>query len=118
MLKEGQKPVVKGDDRKHEYDFIYCTGLFDYLSDHTCGQLMNIFYDRLAPGGLLVVTNVDDYKPFRHMLEFVLDWHLIYRDAKKSATLVPERVPTDARRVVKDATGVNVFVEVRKPSHA
>ncbi|MGA3284338.1 MAG: methyltransferase domain-containing protein [Verrucomicrobiota bacterium] len=118
ILKEWQKPVVQGDDRKQEYDFIYCTGLFDYLSDHTCGQLMNIFYDRLAPGGLLVVTNVDDYKPFRHMLEFVLDWHLIYRDAKKSATLVPERVPTDARRVVKDATGVNVFVEVRKPSHA
>ncbi len=118
MLKEGQKPVVRGADRNHEYDFIYCTGLFDYLSDHTCRQLMNIFYDRLAPGGLLVVTNVDDYKPFRHMLEFVLDWHLIYRDAKKSATLVPERVPADAKRVVEDATGVNVFVEVRKPSHA
>ena len=118
MLKEGQRPVVKGDDRKHEYDFIYCTGLFDYLSDHTCRQLMNIFYDRLAPDGLLVVTNVDDYKPFRHMLEFVLDWHLIYRDAKKSATLVPECVPADAMRMVKDSTGVNVFIEVRKPAHA
>ena len=118
MLKEGQKPVVKGDDRKHEYDFIYCTGLFDYLSDHTCRQLMNIFYDRLAPSGLLIVTNAVDSKPFRHMLEFILDWHLIYRDAQKGAALIPERVPADARRVVQDPTGVNVFIEVRKPSHA
>jgi extracellular factor (EF) 3-hydroxypalmitic acid methyl ester biosynthesis protein len=52
------------------------------------------------------------------MLEFVLDWHLIYRDAKRTATLIPERVPADARRVTKDSTGVNVFVEVRKPGHA
>jgi extracellular factor (EF) 3-hydroxypalmitic acid methyl ester biosynthesis protein len=118
MLKEGQKPIVKGDGRGHECDFVYCTGLFDYLSDHTCRQLMNIFYDQLAPGGLLVVTNVDDYKPFRHMLEFVLDWHLIYRDAPKVAALIPEQVPADAGRIVKDATGVNVFLEVRKPSHA
>ena len=118
MLREGQKPVVKGDGRKNEYDFVYCTGLFDYLSDHTCKQLMDIFYDRLAPNGLLVITNVDDYKPFRHMLEFVLDWHLIYRDAKRTTTLIPERVPADARRVTKDSTGVNVFVEVRKPGHA
>ncbi len=64
---------------------------------------MDIFYDLLAPNGLLVITNVDDYKPFRHMLEFVLDWHLIYRDAKRTTTLIPERVPADARRVTKDS---------------
>ena len=54
-------------------------------------QLMNIFYDWLAPGGLLAATNVEDCKPFRHMLEFVLDWHLIYRGMKKSAALLPQR---------------------------
>lgn len=118
ILKEGHKPVVSGGGPKQEYDFIYCAGLFDYLSDHTCKQLTDIFYNWLAPEGLLVFTNVDNYKPFRHMLEFVLDWHLIYRDAQASAALVPEQVPADARRVTKDATGVNVLVEVRKPSHA
>jgi extracellular factor (EF) 3-hydroxypalmitic acid methyl ester biosynthesis protein len=118
ILKEGLKPVVSGGGPKQEYDFIYCAGLFDYLPDHTCRQLMGIFYDWLAPGGLLTVTNVNDYKPFRHMLEFVLDWNLIYRDAKRASTLIPERVPADAKRVTNDSTGVNVFVEVRKPSHA
>ncbi len=115
VLRDGSKPVV-GEEGK--YDYIYCAGLFDYLSDRTCKQLMNIFYDWLAPGGLLVATNVDDCKPFRHMLEFVLDWHLIYRDTKKGATLVPDRAPADARRVLKDSTTVNVFIETRKPDHA
>ena len=54
---------------------------------------MGIFYDWLAPGGLLAVTNVNDYKPFRHMLEYVLDWNLIYRDAKRASTLIQNECP-------------------------
>jgi extracellular factor (EF) 3-hydroxypalmitic acid methyl ester biosynthesis protein len=115
VLREGNKPHL-GEAGK--YDYIYCAGLFDYLSDRTCKQLMNIFYDWLVPGGLLVATNVDDCKPFRHMLEFVLDWHLIYRDPKKGATLIPDRAPAEAAHVLKDSTTVNVFIEVRKPDHA
>jgi extracellular factor (EF) 3-hydroxypalmitic acid methyl ester biosynthesis protein len=116
LLKEGQKPVVAGGGL--QYDFIYCAGLFDYLSDRTCRQLMNIFYDWLAPGGLISATNVDACKPFRHMLEFVLDWHLIYRDPKLAKSLFPDRSSPDNQCIKKDPTGVNVFVEVRKPDHA
>ena len=115
LLKEGAKPLVEAPDRK--YDVIYCAGLLDYLPDRTCAQLMNILYDWLAPGGLLTATNVEDCKPFRHMLEFVLDWHLIYRGVKKSAALVPQRAPAENAQVLKDPTEVNVFIEVRKPEH-
>ena len=92
-------------------------GLFDYLPDRTCVQLMNVLYDWLAPGGLLAATNVEDCKPFRHMLEFVLDWHLIYRGVKKSAALLPQRAEAENARIFKDPTEVNVFIEVRKPEH-
>ena len=115
VLKDGAKPIVDALDRK--YDVIYCAGLFDYLPDRTCLQLMNIFYDWLAPGGLLATTNVEDCKPFRHMLEFVLDWHLIYRGIKRSWTLLPQRALPEYTRIVKDPTEVNVFIEVRKPEH-
>jgi extracellular factor (EF) 3-hydroxypalmitic acid methyl ester biosynthesis protein len=115
VLKEGAKPLVEGADRS--YDFIYCAGLFDYLPDRTCRQLMNIFYDWLAPGGLVTATNVEDCKPFRHMLEFVLDWHLIYRGIKKSAALLPQQAEAGNGRIFKDPTEVNVFIEVRKPEH-
>ena len=82
-----------------------------------CRQLMEIFYDWLAPDGLLAATNVDCDKPFRHMLEFVLDWHLIYRDVEGCKSLIPECIPDDARRVMKDQTGVNIFIEARKPRY-
>lgn len=115
VLREGSKSVADGNASR--YDYIYCAGLFDYLTDRTCKQLMNIFYDWLAPGGLLTATNVDDCRPFRHMLESVLDWHLIYRDSKRSAALMPDRAPADARRVARDPTTVNVFIEARKPDN-
>ncbi|HTQ50679.1 MAG TPA: class I SAM-dependent methyltransferase [Candidatus Acidoferrales bacterium] len=111
ILKENQtKP-----DTRPEYDFIYCAGLFDYLPDTTCRQLMEAFYGWLAPGGLLVVTNVMDNRPFRHMLEFVLDWYLIYRNVEQGAGVIPESIPADARNIKVDSTGVNIFIEVRKP---
>lgn len=101
-----------------QYDYVYCAGLFDYLPDHVCKQLMTIFYSWLTPGGLLVATNVDDCKPFRHMLEFVLDWHLIYRDQRHGAELIPDEANLEHCSVKKDASEVNVFIEVRKPEDA
>ena len=115
VLKEASKPSVDTPDKK--LDLVYCAGLFDYLSDRTCKQLMNVFYEWLAPGGILVVTNVDNCKPFRHMLEFVLDWHLIYRGNSQALALAPDRAPAQGVSVKRDETGVNLFIEVRKPEH-
>jgi extracellular factor (EF) 3-hydroxypalmitic acid methyl ester biosynthesis protein len=98
------------------YDFIYCAGLFDYLSERICKRLMNIFYEMLAPGGLLVATNVDVSNPFRNTMEYVLEWHLIYRDAAALAALTPDNAPPGASQVQADKTGVNIYLEVRKPS--
>lgn len=117
VIKEGTKPVVSGVNSP-QYDFVYCAGLFDYLSDRTCRQLMNILYGWLAPEALLLATNVNDTKPFRHMLEFVLDWHLIYRNKKIALGLLPEQARPDDYRIEEDDTGVNVFIEVRKPENA
>jgi len=115
IIKEGAKPITDSPDR--EFDFIYCAGLFDYLSDRVCKQLMNIFYNWLAPGGLLVATNVDANQPFRTMLEFILDWHLIYRDATRCSALVPDQAPPGAYNLKGDETGVNMIIEVRKPAN-
>jgi extracellular factor (EF) 3-hydroxypalmitic acid methyl ester biosynthesis protein len=94
---------------------VYCAGLFDYLTDSVCARLMAVFYDMLAPGGLLLVTNVDRANPIRHWLGDVLDWHLIYRDAADMKALKPDRAGADEATVCADYTGVNLFLEVRKP---
>jgi extracellular factor (EF) 3-hydroxypalmitic acid methyl ester biosynthesis protein len=98
------------------FDLVYCTGLFDYLSERLCKQLVGMFYDLVAPGGLVVVANMDDrQKPFRHMVEFLLDWHLLYRDARCMSSWVPDQAPADSWSVVSEAVAVNMFLEVRKP---
>jgi extracellular factor (EF) 3-hydroxypalmitic acid methyl ester biosynthesis protein len=96
------------------YDLIYCGGLFDYLSEPTCQSLMNLFYDWLRPGGTVIVANMNDSKPFRNFIEFVLDWQLIYRDNGKMLALAPERV-RDAARVITEPTSVNLFLHLGKP---
>lgn len=99
-----------------QYDFIYCAGLFDYLQDAVCRQLMDLFYSNLAPGGLLLVTNVDSSNPIRHWLGYLLEWHLIYRDARQLLALCPSASNPAESHVRADVTGVNVFLETRKPA--
>jgi extracellular factor (EF) 3-hydroxypalmitic acid methyl ester biosynthesis protein len=58
---------------------------------------------------------MNDAKPFRHMVEFLLDWHLIYRNSRFMATLRPERSDATSE-VIAEPTTVNLFTHVRKNS--
>lgn len=100
-----------------QYDYVYCAGLFDYLTDQVCQRLMNLMYDWVAPGGLLVATNVEPANPLRQGMEHLLDWHLIYRTGADLLKLAPQQAATGDAQVYSDDTGVNVFLEVRKPRH-
>lgn len=118
MLKESGRSVTRPQESL--YDLVYCAGLFDYLSDGVCRRLLAVLYDMLAPGGLLMVTNVTDAlnrsRPFRHSLDYVLDWHLVYRTGAELRALCPAFGKEEAA-VVAEESGVNVFLEVRKPRH-
>lgn len=116
ILKESGRSVERA--AQDQYDLVYCAGLFDYLSDQVCQRLMNIMYAWLAPGGLLIATNVEPANPLRHGMEHLLDWHLVYRTAAQLGALKPQGVGADSVCVRCDETGVNVFMEVRKPGHA
>jgi len=116
MLKESGRAIERS--AQDQYDLVYCAGLFDYLSDQICQRLMNIMYSWLAPGGLLIATNVEPSNPLRHGMEHLLDWHLIYRTGPQMGSLKPQGADDDSVRVLCDDTGVNVFIEVRKPGHA
>jgi len=108
----------KSADGRNSYDVVYCAGLFDYLSNPVCHRLMNLMYEWLTPGGLVVVTNVEPSNPLRNGMEHLLDWHLIYRTAPELRHLAPTKAAQDACCVRTDSTGVNLMLEVRKPDHA
>jgi extracellular factor (EF) 3-hydroxypalmitic acid methyl ester biosynthesis protein len=96
------------------FDVIYCAGLFDYLSDATVRALVRLFYQNVRPGGLVLVSNFDDCKPFRNFIELVLDWYLIYRTGPAMAAFTPDEA-AEHSRVVAEPTGCNVFLHLRKP---
>jgi extracellular factor (EF) 3-hydroxypalmitic acid methyl ester biosynthesis protein len=116
ILKESSRSVERAD--QNQYDMVYCAGLFDYLSDQVCQRLLNLMYEWLAPGGLLIATNVEPLNPLRYGMEHLLDWHLIYRTGPQLRALAPKKAPADSVNLRSDITGYNVFLEVRKPGHA
>jgi extracellular factor (EF) 3-hydroxypalmitic acid methyl ester biosynthesis protein len=120
ILKDGGRCLR--ETPAEQYDYIYCAGLFDYLSDKVCSQILNLFYDMLAPDGLLLATNATDAlnssRPFRYSMEYLLDWHLIYRDKARFAALSPDSADHDKISVIAENTGANLFLEIRKPKNA
>jgi extracellular factor (EF) 3-hydroxypalmitic acid methyl ester biosynthesis protein len=93
------------------FDYVYCAGLFDYLSDKVCARLIQYFASRTLPGGSILVTNVHKNNPEKHSMEHLLEWHLIYRDEDDVRRLVPAECVVE--RAYTDVTGVNVFVDAR-----
>jgi len=97
-----------------KFDLIYCAGLFDYLAPDTCRALIQLWFDSLSPGGLMLIANMTDSKPFRHFIEFILDWQLIYRNSREILSLVPECC-RETTRVIAEPVSVNLFLHIRKP---
>jgi extracellular factor (EF) 3-hydroxypalmitic acid methyl ester biosynthesis protein len=110
FLKEELKPGLQ----QPRYEMIYCAGIFDYLSDRVCKRLMNMFYAMLEPGGLLIATNVDASNPSKNGMEYLLEWHLTYRNAQQLTALLPDDAPEGSAQLLSDETGVNRYLEVRK----
>ncbi len=107
------KRAVRRDSGEDQevYDFVYCAGLFDYLSDKVCARLLQYFELRSRPGSQVLVTNVHSSNPERNGMEHLLEWHLIYRDDRQLEAVLP--LDRSATRIYKDATGANVFAEFR-----
>ena len=114
LLKESARNRAAG--KVAEHDLVYCAGLFDYLSDNVCKLLVEILWGMVAPGGLLIVTNVDRH-PTRAQMECFLEWNLVYRNSQDMRRLAPASVPFEDVVLKRDETGVNIFLELRKPEH-
>ena len=61
-------------------DLIYSVGLIDYLIDRRARALASRLFERLAPGGLLIIGNMNEIELSNLWpMEFLTDWHLFYR---------------------------------------
>ncbi len=111
LLRESIARGREGSSDPKQFGFVYCAGLFDYFTDSICRRLIALFYDWLAPGGLLCVTNIHPSNPQRHLMEYLLEWNVFYRTEKEFESL---GTPEGHKEVFTDATGINVFMNIRK----
>jgi len=105
------KRATRRDDllKDKTFDFVYCAGLFDYLSDKVCSRLLLYFVNRTSSGGAVMATNVHASNPHKNIMEHLLEWHLIYRDENSFAAVLPEERKNTS--IYTDKTGVNIFAE-------
>jgi SAM-dependent methyltransferase len=97
-------------------DLVYSAGLFDYLSDRVAARTAEKLFDRLRPGGTLVLANFTPGSEGRHFMEAFMDWKLIYRGADQLESLI-SGIPlskTSSLRSSPDRHGNLVYLEVRK----
>ena len=105
-----QSAKIKETDRD-TYDFIYCAGLFDYFSQKACSRVLKLFHALVKPEGMVLSTNVHKDNPAQATMEYIAEWHLVYRNEKDMTDLIPSDWE---QKVYCDETGVNVFLEFKK----
>jgi hypothetical protein len=96
-------------------DLIYSVGLVDYLADRRATGLVRRLYETLAPGGLLVIGNMNDTAASSLWpLEFVADWSLYYRSQAEMLAWTEGLAPAKAWTET-ETTGRVRLLFVRKP---
>lgn len=105
-----------GELEWESYDLVYCAGLFDYLSQKVCKKLVSVFAKLLRPQGLSIVTNVSSTNPCIGWMEYVVEWNLVYRSDWEMLDLIPLDGTVMETQLKREATGVNLFLEIRKVS--
>ena len=95
-------------------DFIYCTGLFDYIKTRGAQTLICALYDLLAPGGLMSVGNAVGPPECWWTAEFLGDWTMFYRTREEVEVLGAKLPDTAECEVVTEPGNVYFFLNVRK----
>jgi 2-polyprenyl-3-methyl-5-hydroxy-6-metoxy-1,4-benzoquinol methylase len=96
-------------------DIVCSIGLLDYLTKNRAQQFITALYNKLAPGGLLVVTNVRIHSQ-RHewILSYAFDWEMYYR-TKEQMQDMTANTPDASVNIFPDPKGNFYIMTLRRP---
>jgi len=95
---------------------IYSSGLFDYLGQATAAGLVQVLYEKLAPGGLLVVGNALSPNDHFWLGNFVLDWPLFFRNKAEVQALAEGLPGAEKVEIITEKAGAHYLLRIRKGS--
>jgi extracellular factor (EF) 3-hydroxypalmitic acid methyl ester biosynthesis protein len=94
----------------------YSAGLFDYLDDDQAVRVLDAMWEALRPSGRALIGNFCDRRPpiDRFSMDFIMDWHLVYRDEARLDALIRKTRFGHPRRLFTETAGINVFATLEK----
>jgi extracellular factor (EF) 3-hydroxypalmitic acid methyl ester biosynthesis protein len=99
----------------HHQNLVYCVGLFDYLSDDICKKVIIRLFKMLREEGMLVIGNFERSDTIKILMEYSLEWYLIYRTQNDLLRLANEAVPGEACIFCEaEPTGINNFLIIKR----
>jgi len=108
--------LIKQKNKIGEFDFIYSSGLYDYLEEPIAQKLTRHLFNLLKPGGRLLITNFGAVTKDIGYMEAFMDWFLIYRTEKEMLNIVPSSFEEniDNIKIFTDSRKQIVFSEIKK----
>lgn len=99
-----------------EFDLVYASGLYDYLTLPVGVKLMQRCWEMVKPGGKFLFANFSDEIKTDGYMETFMDWPLILRNAKDMEEIVNGSVDRNAidLKVFYGANRNIVYAEVTK----
>ncbi len=96
------------------YDLIWVAGLLDYLNDRAAAFLLRRLKNYLREGGKLLAGNFHPSNPNRLEMEWLLNWHLIYKDEAHMYKIAEEAGMEPSKvKIRKLYGGIFVLIEYR-----
>ncbi|MEL6496195.1 MAG: cyclic nucleotide-binding domain-containing protein [Cyanobacteria bacterium J06623_7] len=94
---------------------IYSVSMANCLRDREFVRILDWIYDRLLPGGIIILGNMHAANPDRILLEHILEWHSTYRSADDLQSLFARsKFRSLPLSLQSDEYGVELFVVCKK----
>jgi len=113
FINKAIKHVITRRWQDSDFDLLYSAGLFDYFSDPVARMVAKSLFERLKPGGKLVIGNFNLTTPNQFGMRLALDWSLIYRSREDLKRLFGDLEGDFS--IEQEPEGVNLFCVIRKP---
>jgi hypothetical protein len=111
------RQLLLGPPNLGPFDFIYSTGLFDYLDQPAAKRLTQRLFAMLRSGGQLLISSFPPGLQGRGFMESFMDWHLIYRSEPQMldlATAIDPALLKDLRLLTEDAQEILFLRLIKK----
>ncbi len=95
------------------FHFIYCIGLFDYLTPPVATAVLRSLYQVLKPEGEMLIGNFHVSNPSRYYMEYWNDWVICHRTETEFIDLATDS-PSAQKSVFYDATGTQMYLNIKK----